>query len=115
MNASKQQRTALAPLAVSEGEKHAEFKRRRDEFDYMKVPMGAEPAYLVEGWTISKKLKRGIRLQRRKSIDRLFEDRVWRLFYRMSYDELNKGHDFTIQYKAADKGLAESEQGRADI
>jgi DNA sulfur modification protein DndB len=95
-------RLPLESLAVSDGEKHAEFKRRRDQFVYMKVPMGGEAPYLAEGWTIEKKLTRQLRLSKLKSLDRQFEDRIWRLFYRMGYDELNRGHDFTIQYKATD-------------
>jgi DNA sulfur modification protein DndB len=103
------ERAPLAPLAISDGEKHAEFKRRRDKFEYMQVPAGAETGYLGEGWAVSKKLKKRVRLEKSKSIDRLFEDRIWSLFYRMSYDELNKGHNFTIQYKAADKTIREKQ------
>ncbi len=99
----------LTPLASSDGEKHAEFKRRRDEFVYMKVLPGGEAPYLADGWSISKKLKRQLRLSKPKSLDRQFEDRVWRLFYKMGYDDLNKGHDFTIKYKAADGTLREKQ------
>jgi DNA sulfur modification protein DndB len=92
---------SLAPLVSTDGERHAEFKRRRDQFVYMKVPSGAEAPYVAEGWAVAKKLKRQIRLSRDKEIDRQFEDQVWRLFYRMGYDDLNKGDSFTIKYKAA--------------
>ena len=33
----------------------------------------------------------------------------WRLFYRMGYDDLNKSHDFTIQYRASDGSLHEKQ------
>jgi DNA sulfur modification protein DndB len=102
-------RLPLESLAVSDGERHAEFKRRRDQFVYMKVPTGGEAPYLAEGWTIEKKLKRQLRLSKLKSLDRQFEDRIWRLFYRMGYDELNKGHGFTIQYKATDGSFREKQ------
>jgi hypothetical protein len=92
----------LTPLASSDGEKHAEFRRRRDELIYEKIPIGGEAPYLADGWKISKKLKRQIRLSRPKAIDRQFEDQVWKFFYRMGYDDLNKGYAFTIIYKAAD-------------
>src|SRR5262249_25780330 len=95
-------RLPLAPLASSEGERHAEFTRRRDEFVYEKVLIGAEAPHLADGWAISKKLKRTLRLVKAKSIDRRFEDRVWRLFYRMGYVDLGKGPNFAISYKAAD-------------
>lgn len=68
----------------------------------MKVPAGGETPYLAEGWEIEKALKRQLRLKKKKPNDRQFEDLVWRLFYRMGYDDLNKGHDFKIQYRASD-------------
>jgi len=102
-------RLPLAPLVSTDGEKHAEFKRRRDQFLYIKVPIGAETPYLDDGWMISKKLKREIRLSKSKNLDREFEDRIWRLFYRMGYDDLNKGHEFTIRYKAADGSFREKQ------
>ena len=104
-----EQRAPLTVLACTDGEKHAEYKRRRDQFVYMKVPLGGEAPYLADGWKISKKLKRQVRLAKAKSLDRQFEDRVWRLFYRMGFDDLNKGHDFTIQYKAADGSFREKQ------
>ena len=69
----------------------------------MKVLPGAEAPYLADGWKISKKLKRFIRLAKAKTLDRQFEDRVWRFFYKMGYEHRNKGHDFKIVYKAADE------------
>jgi DNA sulfur modification protein DndB len=107
--AASQERMPLAPLVSSDGEKHAEFKRRRDASDYMKVPPGGEQPYLAEGWSVSKKLKRRLRLKKNKNLDRLFEDRVWSLFYLMGYADLNKGHNFTIRYKAADKSFREKQ------
>src|SRR6266481_3827571 len=89
----------LAPLSSSDGERHAEFRRRRDDLIYEKVPIGGEAPYLADGWKISKKLKRQIRLSRAKAIDRQFEDHVWNFFYRLGYDDLNKGYTFTISYQ----------------
>jgi DGQHR domain-containing protein len=102
-------RSVLNPLASTDGERHAEFKRRRDEFIYQKVPIAGEAPYLADGWTVTKKLKRQLRLSKPKNLDRQFEDRVWRLFYKMGYTDLNKGHDFTIKYKAADGSFREKQ------
>jgi len=85
------------------------LKRRRDEYSYMKVPTGGEVPYLIDGWEVEKILKRQIRLKKHKLLDRRFEDLVWRLFYRMGYEDLNKGHDFTIQYRASDGSLREKQ------
>ncbi len=46
-------------------------------------------AELAEGWTISRKNKRSIRLIKDKPIDRKLEDDVWTLLYRMGFKELN--------------------------
>lgn len=92
----------LETLAVSEGEKHAEFKRRRDSFSYMKVPKDGEAPYLQQGWAIEKALKRQLRLRKEKEFDRQLEDKVWRMFYRMGFDELNKGYEFVVRFKASD-------------
>ena len=69
----------------------------------------AEAPYLADGWAVEKVLKRQIRLKKEKLLDRRFEDLVWRLFYRMGYDDLNKGHEFTIQYRASDGSLREKQ------
>lgn len=106
---SKPQTILIAPISSSEGEKHAEYKRRKDDLIYEKVPTGGEAPYIAEGWKISKKLKRQVRLSRAKSIDRQFEDRVWKFFYRMGYEDLNKGYGFSISYRAADGTLRQKQ------
>jgi hypothetical protein len=56
----KEDRLPLASLALSDGERHAEFKRRRDEFVYTKVPMGGEAPYLNDGWIVEKKVEAAV-------------------------------------------------------
>jgi DNA sulfur modification protein DndB len=102
-------RSPLAPLVVTDGERHAEFKRRRDKSIYMKAPIGGEGPYVADGWTVAKKLKRQVRLSKTKNIERAFQDRVWNLFYRMGYADLSKGHDFTILHKAEDGTFQEKQ------
>src|SRR5258708_24794858 len=92
----------LAPLSSSDGERHAEFRRRRDDLIYEKVPIGGEVPYLADGWKTSKKLKRQIRLSRAQMIEMEFKEHVCKLFYRMGYEDINKGYTFTITYRAAD-------------
>jgi len=104
-----QAQPSLGVLLSTDGEKHAEFKRRRDPTLYMKVPIGGEAPYLAEGWSPAKKLKRQLRLSKPKDHDLHLEDRVWSLFYRMGYADLNKGHDFVISYKAADGTLRQKQ------
>jgi DGQHR domain-containing protein len=51
----------------------------------------------ADGWRVSRKNKRSIRLVKDKPIDRKLEDDVWTLFYRMGFKELNIDRQFTIQ------------------
>lgn len=106
---TEQPKAILHPLVTTEGEKHAEFRRRRDDRIFTKVPAGGEPPLLEEGWQPFKRLKKFVRLAKDKSVDRKFEDKVWQLFYRMGYDDINKGQSFTITYKASDKSNREKQ------
>jgi hypothetical protein len=67
--AKTDQRPPLVPLASTEGEKHAEYKRRRDDQIYIKVPTGGEEPYIADGWAISKRLKKQVRLSKNKNFD----------------------------------------------
>src|SRR4029078_10468604 len=77
--------------------------------DYYKVLRGGEQPYIDDKWEVTKRLKRKLRLRREKNLDRKCEDRVWRMFFRMGYHELNRGHDFNIKYKADDKSIRQKQ------
>lgn len=60
------------------------------------MKLAAEEA---DGWTLAKRNKRSLRLERAKPIDRQLEDDVWTLLYRMGFKALNPDRNFHIVAK----------------
>lgn len=52
-----------------------------------------------DGWTLAKKNKRSLRMQREKPVDRQLEDDVWSLFYRMGFREMNADRNLMVTSK----------------
>jgi DGQHR domain-containing protein len=50
-----------------------------------------------DGWSVQKRNKSSIRISKPKPADRLLEDDVWSLLYRMGFSELNASRQFAIQ------------------
>jgi DNA sulfur modification protein DndB len=94
----------LAPLIEEMNARRTAYRRRRDENDYVKVHPADEQKYAEDGWTSHKTTQTHLWLKRKKSFDRLLEDQVWCLFYKMGYPVLN-GPRFRIQYKRNDGSL----------
>jgi DGQHR domain-containing protein len=90
----------LSPLLDGDASR-LEFRRRRDDHDYAKIPQEDEKKYLSSGWTIHKKLQSHLWIKRPKSVEVLLEDRVWCLFYRMGYPRIS-GPKFSVAFKNAD-------------
>jgi DNA sulfur modification protein DndB len=60
---------------------------KADEFKSVRHPLVEEE--VARGWSIQKKNKTTTRLRRAKPSDRLLEDRVWTLLYRMGFEFLS--------------------------
>lgn len=56
-----------------------------------------------DGWTLVKRNKASVRLQRIKPIDRQLEDDVWTLFHRMGFKALNADRNFYLTTKDGSK------------
>lgn len=51
----------------------------------------------ADGWKVSKRNKRSVRMTKNKLADRQLEDDVWSLLHRMGFKELNLDRNFKIQ------------------
>jgi Holliday junction resolvase len=91
----------LAPIIDEANARRTAYRRRKDENDYVKIHPADEQKYASEKWQPHKATQTHLWLKRRKSFDRLLEDQVWCLFYKMGYPVLN-GPRFRIQYKRSD-------------
>jgi DGQHR domain-containing protein len=56
-----------------------------------------------DGWTLVKRNKQSIRLERVKPTDRQLEDDIWTLFYRMGFKALNADRNFCLTTKDGSK------------
>lgn len=54
---------------------------------------------IEDGWSIAKRNKRSVRMERQKPEDRQLEDDVWTLFFRMGFTELNRDRHFYVTMK----------------
>jgi DNA sulfur modification protein DndB len=63
--------------------------RRAKEEDFKSVRHALVEEEVANGWTVIKKNKTNTRLSKQKSHDKLLEDRVWTLLYRMGFKFLS--------------------------
>ncbi len=90
----------LAEVASVRGE----IRRRKDKFIYETVKKTRFKEYEDDGWEVAKKNVNTYRMKKPKTHDVLFEDRVWALFARLGFEQMNKDRNFRIKY-AKDKGI----------
>jgi DGQHR domain-containing protein len=98
----------LAPLVQDEAALRAAYRRRLDQYDYVKIHPADEAKYAGLGWESHKRLKSSLRVKKQKSKDKTLEDRLWCLLYSMGYDVLS-GDNFKIAYKRADGSIGEKQ------
>lgn len=99
---------SLAPMLSSASERLSAYKIRRDEFIYESIHPADIEKYEASGWEIHKESKTRVRMKSRKTHDRLLEDQVWCLFYRMGYPDIN-GERFKIKYVRQDGTTCEKQ------
>jgi DGQHR domain-containing protein len=93
---------ALEPLLEEDALRQA-FRRRRDGFDYVKVPTKDEAASVETGWSMHKRTQSHVWMKKPKAPDVLLEDRIWCLFFRLGYPHLN-APKFRVDIKSSDGG-----------
>ena len=63
--------------------------------------------YTNEGWVVVKEYKSGVRVEKNKPHDVLFEDEVWCMLAKMGFHTLNKHRNFRIPYFLQDEKLTQ--------
>lgn len=99
----------LGPIIEGTDALRVAYRRRRDEHDYLKIHPADQAKYEQVGWALHKELQSHVWIKRRKSADRILEDRIWCLFYRMGYPVL-RGPKFRISYKRQPDGSTGTKQ-----
>ena len=75
-----------------------EIRRRKDKFVYETIKKVRIKEYEDDGWEVAKENVNTYRMKKPKPHDVLFEDRVWALFARLGFEQMNVDRNFRIRY-----------------
>ena len=81
-----------------------EIRKKKDRFIYKTVKKTRLKEYEDDSWEVAKENVNTYRMKKPKPHDVLFEDRVWALFARLGFEQMNRDRNFRIKY-AKDKGI----------
>ena len=76
----------------------AQYKARKNPFDVVCVLHNQAEQYKQMGFKETKATKRKVTLAKEKDTGRLFEDRVWCLFYELGFKALNADDNLKVQW-----------------
>ncbi len=79
------------------------LKVRRSEYDYLGIKKSEIQEFIDAGWEIQKTNKNTYRIKRLKKQDIWFEDRVWCLFAKMGFLQMNADRQFRLSYTSDPK------------
>ncbi|MEZ5986443.1 MAG: hypothetical protein R3B94_10885 [Hyphomonas sp.] len=96
-------------LAESRAARIAEYKKRKQLYDFQTVPAAIVEEEKSKGWEFDRTLKSGIKLRRPKQHDEILENRFWSILYLLGFEKLNIGRNFYITVTGAD-GKKSSQQ-----
>lgn len=73
-----------------------EANKKKDIFFYKDIKLNTEAYYKDEGWELFKTYKTKTKIKKEKVLDLQFEDKTWRIFSKLGFDEINKDRNFKI-------------------
>jgi DNA sulfur modification protein DndB len=76
----------------------AETRRRLSPHVFESVSKAKVEEYELHGWVVDTELKTRVKMRKEKRHDRAFEDRVWAVFARLQFTNLNRDQSFKLQY-----------------
>lgn len=86
----------MGPLLSTLHELAREARKRKNNYDTKSVNRDQVEKYQQQGWEFDKRLKTKSRIKRFKPLEERLENRVWTLFHKLGYPELNEGRNFQI-------------------
>lgn len=89
----------LTPLLDTERDLRREYRRRNSIWELKSVSHADEPVHVAQGWTVHRRLKTTVKLQKERPLDERLENKWWVLLYKMGYQEMNQGRQFRILMK----------------
>lgn len=89
----------LSPLLEGEAALRREFRRRNSIWELKSIQPAEEDLHLQEGWSVHRRLKATIKVQKERPLDERLENKWWVLLYKMGYQEMNAGRHFRVLMK----------------
>lgn len=86
-------------LADTKPQRIAEYKKRKQAFDFQTVHRAMVQDEIDKGWEYERTLKSGIKLRRPKTHDVVLENKVWTILYLLGFSRLNVGRQFKLTIK----------------
>jgi DNA sulfur modification protein DndB len=74
-----------------------EAVKRRNSFNLIAIKNDEVQNFIDDGWAVERVLKTKTRLKKQKPIDERLENKLWMLFYRIGYSELNQSRNFLVK------------------
>lgn len=79
-----------------------EYNKKKEIFVYKDIKLGTESFYENEGWELFKHYRTKTKLKKEKVLDLQFEEKTWRVFSKLGFDEINKDRNFRIPISSND-------------
>jgi len=90
--------------------RNEELRRNKDFIIEKCVSKERITEYLNKNYELYKEYKSSCWLKKKKDFDTLFEDKIWLLFKKMGFEELNVGYDFKINVTPQDENRLKTKQ-----
>ncbi len=88
----------------------SKYKSKNLEHDTRTIDLNEIDDYAKNGWEVSTMLKRKAKMQRKKEPGRLFEDKIWCMFYDLGFKTLNYDDNLVVQW-----GPGEGDHHQLDV
>jgi len=89
----------LHPILNEPSDLVREYRKRNKGYIIKPVSPKNVEKYYEDGWEYDRRLKKKIRIKKLKGFDERLENKVWCLFYKMGYYEMNEGRKFKIKFE----------------
>jgi len=94
-------------LCTTDKELRRVASTRRKPYREKSVAHDQLAGHLEKGWEKVKDrdLKKRVKITKKKTEDELFEDRVWKIFYKLGFSHMNKERDCKLKFKTFSKQI----------
>lgn len=98
----------LSPLITDASTIKTLSRKKTTSFNFKTIHKADLDEEITKGWELSKEGNKSVKIKKQKTHDALLEDRVWCLFQKMGYPQIN-GEKFNISFTRDDGSLGKKQ------